>query len=430
MNVSTQSLQAALSAVAVGRVRPAEEGNAVLGIQPRMVVEPDNEDEVAALLHLANERELAVLPRGGGTHLTMGCPPRSADIVLSMARLSHIVEHTPHDQTVTVQAGVRLIDLQAALGTTRQWLALDPPHAVNATIGGLIATNVSGPRRLRYGGVRDQIIGVRVALPDGTIAKGGGKVVKNVAGYDLPKLFTGSLGTLGVIVAASFRLYPLAAASRTVVIEAGSPDPLCDLVLRVLASTLVPSALDVMGASDRTTHACAVRFESGVEAAVDEQVTSILSMAKGISEGHSLSGEDEAAFWRDSQTLATDSDSGEQTCLLKASLLPSEIAGWLGELATLAVSHRARAQWAAHCGHGLITVRLTGPLDGLTRLISPLREAAHARRGTLVITEAPLALASQADLWGPIPALGVMRRIKQRFDPHGILNPGRFVGGI
>src|SRR5258708_5692323 len=148
--------------------------------------------------------------------------------------------------TVTVQAGLRLVDLQSYLARARQWLALDPVLSPGATIGGIISTNVSGARRLRYGGVRDQIIGIRVVLSDGTIAKGGGKVVKNVAGYDLPMLFTLALGTLGVIVAATFRLYPLRASSRMVVLTASTPAPLCVLAVRVIASTLEPNVLDVM----------------------------------------------------------------------------------------------------------------------------------------------------------------------------------------
>ena len=432
MNVSAEPLQSALTAIAVGHVRPAEDADAVMGVSPRVVVAPESEDEVAALLQFANERGLAVLPYGGGSHQTMGRPPQSGTILLSTARLNQVIEHAPHDQTVTLQAGVRLADLQATLGRSRQWLALDPPYTESATIGGLIATNISGPRRLRYGGVRDQIIGIRVVLPDGAIAKGGGKVVKNVAGYDLPKLFTGSLGTLGVVVAASFRLYPLAAASRTIVLEAASPAPLCVLAVRILASTLVPSALDVLGATGSAAHRLAVRFESGVAAAVDEQVAAARDMVDGTttSVAQDFSGEDETAFWRDSQSLALGPASGEVACQVKASLLPSEVAGWLAELTATMTSHDVRAAWAAHAGHGLVSVRLVGQLEALASSIPALRTSAHERRGTLVVADAPLALASLVDVWGPIPALDVMRRIKQRFDPHGILNPGRFVGDI
>ncbi len=230
MTQTAATLQARLDELAPGQVRPAEAHDAVLGVQPLVVAEPSSAETLAALLAFADGEGLRVLPRGGGTHTGMGFPPTGGEIALSLAALNAIIEHAPHDQTVTVQTGLPLARLQAHLARTGQWLALDPPLRPGATVGGLIATAVAGPRRLRYGGVRDQILGVQVALADGTIARGGGKVVKNVAGYDLPKLFTGALGTLGVVLSASFRLYPLPADSRTLLCAAPQPEPLFDAV--------------------------------------------------------------------------------------------------------------------------------------------------------------------------------------------------------
>src|SRR5260370_1787485 len=241
--MKVQSLQETLGTLVGDHVRPATESDSVAGVQPQFVVEPGTEEEVAKVLAFGNREGRKVLVRGGGTQLNTGLPPAGGDVLLSTARLNTVVEHAPHDMTVTVEAGLKLTDLQAHLARTRQWLALDPVLDPNATIGGIISTNLSGARRLRYGGVRDQIIGIRVVLPDGTIAKGGGKVVKNVAGYDLPKLFTGSLGTLGGIVSATFRLYPLPTASRTLLITGPSPDALCEIALKVSASTLVPTII-------------------------------------------------------------------------------------------------------------------------------------------------------------------------------------------
>ncbi len=259
---SPEALRDALGPLVGGRVRAAAEGDSVAGVRPAAVAEPGDEAAVAAVLALADREGLKVLPRGGGTQLGLGHPPAGGDILLDLGRLGAVVEYAPGDLTVTAQAGLRLTDLQAALAKEGQWLALDPALPLAATIGGIVATNASGPRRLRYGGVRDQIIGVRVARPDGTIARGGGKVVKNVAGFDLPKLFTGALGTLGVIIDATFRLYPIPAASRTVVLTAPEPAPLCDLTLRIIGSTLIASAIDVYG--DTTSSEgprLAVRFE-------------------------------------------------------------------------------------------------------------------------------------------------------------------------
>src|SRR6266581_9162871 len=171
MKVSTQSLQETLGSLVGDRVRLAGVVDSVAGVQPYVVVEPASEQEVATVLAFADREELKVLIRGGGTQLNTGLPPTGGDVLLSMARLNTVVEHAPHDMTGTVEAGLKLIDLQAHLARTRQWLALDPVLDPNATTGGIISTNISGARRLRYGGIRDQIIGIRVVLPDGIIAK-------------------------------------------------------------------------------------------------------------------------------------------------------------------------------------------------------------------------------------------------------------------
>src|SRR5947208_8603975 len=279
MKVSTQSLQETLGSLAEGGVQLATESDVVTGVQPYVVAAPGSEQEVASVLAYANREGLKVLVRGGGTQLNSGLPPRDGDILLSTTRLNQVVEYAPHDMTVTVQAGLSLVDLQSYLARARQWLALDPILSPGATIGGIISTNVSGARRMRYGGVRDQIIGIRVVLSDGTIAKGGGKVIKNVAGYDLPKLFVGALGTLGVIVAATFRLYPLRAASRTVLLTAPTAAPLCDLAVRVLASTLEPTTLDVISAPAASPDCMmAARFETEPESA-NEQASTLTSLA-------------------------------------------------------------------------------------------------------------------------------------------------------
>jgi glycolate oxidase FAD binding subunit len=433
VSTSTQSLRAALADCAPGAVVDATEGDAVAGVRPRAVVTPSGAEEVAAVLAFADREGLKVLPRGGGTQLGLGFPPTGGDILLSTARLNAIVEHAPHDQTVSVLPGLPLADLQASLARTRQWLALDPPSGPGATLGGLIATNPSGPRRLRYGGVRDQIIGVRVALADGTIAKGGGKVVKNVAGYDLPKLFTGSLGTLGVIVGATFRLYPLAAASRTLTLRAPDLAALGDLALRITASQLVPAALDIAGASGEDEATFAVSFETGGDAAAEEQASEARALAGSLAAtAETLSGAAEDAFWErlDAGLAPPDSGAAGTSLLVKASVVPTGVARWLARLSTAAREGDVRARWRAHAGHGLILARLDGDADALIALVEPLRAAAQVEQGSLVVVDAPPSITGRVDVWGPSAALDVMRGLKARFDPHGTLNPGRFVGGI
>jgi len=428
MNISTQSLHSTLASLVGAGVRPAADTDSVAGVRPQVVVEPANEEEVAAVLAFANTEGLHVLVRGGGTQLALGFPPTGGDILLSTARLNGIVEHVPHDLVVTAQAGLRLTELQATLAKSKQWLALDPTLPVEATIGGIVATNATGPRRLRYGGVRDQIIGVRVVLADGTIAKGGGKVVKNVAGYDLPKLFTGALGTLGVIVAATFRLYPLPVTSRTVQITTSTLAPLGDLAVRILGSTLVPTVIDIQGDTTHRTYTMGVRFEMGQEA-VAAQTDTLLAMGAELGEGtaQTLEGEAETQFWAALAHETTTSHT--QTMLtLKANLLPTDVTHWLTHVERLCEQQHIRATWYAHAGHGLVTVRLAGDDTALLSATSTLRHIAGEQQGSVVVTEAPLGL--DLDVWGPVPALAVMRNLKMRFDPKNTLNPGRFVGGL
>jgi glycolate oxidase FAD binding subunit len=436
MGISLDALQAQVGELVGGRVRAAQPADAVAGVAPRVVVAPGSAEEVAAALAYADRAGLKVVARGGGTQLGLGFPPTGADVLLDTTRLNQLIEHAPHDQTVTLEAGMRLADLQAALAPAGQWLALDPLLATEATVGGVIATNASGARRLRFGGVRDQILGVRVALTDGTLAKGGGKVVKNVAGYDLPKLFTGSLGTLGVIVAATFRLYPLPSASRTVVLRAPHFGPLCELAQRVTASTLVPSIVDILGPAAPgdafgDNWALAVRFESGVAVAATEQAEELRALAGGSDATvHTLEGDAEAMFWRQVDAWLAPSDDGRPSMLLKASVLPSEVGAWLERRAVEAGQHELAIRGRVHAGHGIIDTRLSGVPGGMLAVLDALRQGTLARRSSLVVQDAPPGLLSEVDVWGATPALEVMRRVKGQFDPNGTLNPGRFVGGI
>ncbi len=437
MDVTAHALESALAQIAP-HTRPAGAGDVVAGAQPSVVVEPETEEQVAAVLRYANDAGLAVIPRGGGSQLTLGAPPQRADIILSLARMNQIIEHAPHDLTVTAQAGLPLATLQSALGATQQWLALDPPLTEGATLGGLISTNATGARRLRYGGVRDQIIGVRVALADGTIARGGGKVVKNVAGYDLPKLYTGALGTLGVILSANFRLYPLLPYGATALLEADDLPSLGAVVQRILARPLTPSALDLFSPdAPGAPYLLAVRFESGVHASVEGQAQAVCDaqVAEGAQPRSTLSGADEARFWsvraaRWSIPLAAQADPSAASATIKVSLPLTAVAGWLVELERARLAGDLAARWQAHAGHGILMARLAAAPEMLIERIEALRQVAIAQRGSLVITNLPPALAGKLDPWGPVAALAVMRRLKQRFDPNGILNPGRFVGGI
>src|SRR6516164_2428950 len=233
------------SIVGVRHFRAATASDTILGVEPKFVAEPASERELAALLSSANEAQIAVIPRGGGTKLAWGNPPKRADLVLLTARLNRVLEHAWADLTVSVEAGCTLLTLEEKLAQHGQRLALDGLQPESATIGGILSTNDSGVLRLRFGALRDLVIGVTLALPDGTLASSGGKVVKNVAGYDLPKLTTGAFGTLGIITRAVFRTHPVCRESAILSFGAPGAEAMQAKILASQNSELAHTALQI-----------------------------------------------------------------------------------------------------------------------------------------------------------------------------------------
>src|SRR5271169_2282395 len=300
-------------------VRAASSADAVCGIQPRLVLEPVNEQQLAAVLRLANDAGLAVIPRGGGTKLSWGNPSTRADIILSTARIDKIIEHAWADLTVSVEAGCTVQKLQSALAQHGQRLALDPLWPAQATIGGVLSTNDSGSLRLRFGSLRDLIIGVTLALPDGTLASSGGKVVKNVAGYDLPKLVTGALGTLAVITRAVFRLHPLPRNAKTLSISGCNLGEMQRLILAVQDSKLAHTSLQARMAQDAEP-VVDILFE-GTEAGIAAQEAQLREIARPAA-----TAETTAARWNASQELWSSANAGPSS-MAKITTLPASIAG-------------------------------------------------------------------------------------------------------
>jgi glycolate oxidase FAD binding subunit len=385
------------------------------------VVEPGSAAAVSAVLEWASRESLCVLVRGSGTKLGWGPAPRQIDILISTTRLNAVVAHRHGDLTATIQAGATLGDVNRTLAKHRQWIPLDPPSGERATIGGLVATNDSGPRRHRYGAPRDLIIGVEFARPDGRLAKGGGIVVKNVAGYDLPRLLTGSFGSLGVIVTATFKLYPLTAASRTLVVEPSSFADLGKLALAFSASALTPTALEF------ATHPLrfVLRFESIETSVAQQSETAAKLMSEHGYEARTLAGADEETFWRDHGPLAED----ERGALLKVSVLPTELAETLGTIERLA-GRRGYAA-AGRAGAGVFLLRVADDVQLQKRVIDGLRDVLPLGRGSAVIVKSSPDLKAHVNVWGPIgDSLAVMKAVKNQFDPAGILSPGRGPGGL
>jgi glycolate oxidase FAD binding subunit len=395
--------------------------DAVQGLIPKMVVRPDNVKEIARVLRWANEHELKVVPRGSGSKQDRGGPPSGFDILLELSHITGVVEHAAGDMTVVVRAGTALSDLQNELARSGQFLAIDPP--VPGTVGGLIASGDSGPRRLRYGGVRDMLLGVELVRADGTVARAGSKVVKNVAGYDLPKLFTGSLGTLGVIVEATFRLYPIPPASATVISKDVGVEAAARMAARLLTSGLVPTIVDYY--AEGRTGLLAARFETSPRA-VQGQAARALSL---LSAAEELEGEPERALWAvfDSITEARQTD-----VLARLITTQSDLPDLLARTQLRAEETSLKLSVRAHLGHGHALLHLHDPNpDAAIGLLRSIRRGAESRHASLVIWRAPLEIRDAIEVWGdPGEGLDLMRRVKSQFDPKSTLNPGRFVGGI
>jgi glycolate oxidase FAD binding subunit len=398
----------------------------IAGVTAARVERPASVAEAREIL-VASARAKEVLAIvGGGTELELGAAPERLDLVVATAGLDRLVEHAPADQIVQVEAGMTLATLQAHLGQHRQRLALDPPWPARATIGGLIATNASGPLRTRYGSIRDLIIGISVLRVDGTPAKGGGKVVKNVAGFDLPKLMVGSLGTLAMITSATFRLHPLPATETTLCLAPTSADALFSWAQRFRQAQLEPSALAVLDEGERFV--LAVRYE-GFAAGVAQQRDQTLALARGeAAEWRVL---DEAAgqeLWHGERALR---EAGPVR--LKLTAVPAELSRVAGQLWPRLRSRLVGARWCWYplVGVGFVTARALADLEALVVAVAEARAILGERGGALVVSAAPPELRARLDVWGPPPSsLPLHARMKARFDPERRLNRGRFVGGL
>ncbi len=413
--------------VGLEHVRAATPEDAIHGVQPALVVAPGSVGEISAVLKLASELGLAVAPRGAGTHLHLGAPPERLDVIVSTRHLERVLEYNPGDLVVKVEAGVPLGALQEVLAVSGQMLALDPPDG-RATLGGIIATDASGPLRLRYGTVRDLLIGVTVVLADGTIARAGGKVVKNVAGYDLAKLFTGALGTLGVIAEATFRLHPLPDATRTVVVQVDTPGDAGRLVADLAASTLMPSAAELRWDDPAGPGQVLVVFE-GIAPGVEAQAATLLEIAHPHGTAHIPDAGREQALW-DQLRLPADFREGE--ACFKLSYPSADLEIVISAVLEEAQRRKILVRCSAHAATGVAYVGIREQDSvALPELVDAWRAMLAVHDGSVVVLRAPADVKPALQVWGPTgDALALMRRLKQQFDPGRMLNPGRFVGGI
>jgi glycolate oxidase FAD binding subunit len=371
---------------------------------------PATAQDAADLLHSAAEAGQRVRLRGGGTRAGWGHPTDAPDLVLSTAGLDRVLEHNQGDLTAVLEAGVPLRAAQEQFARAGQMLALDPPGAPEATVGGVFATADSGPLRHRYGAARDLIVGMTVALPDGSVAKAGGKVIKNVAGYDLAKLFTGAFGTLGLIVRVAVRLHPIPPRAVTARGLLDDPDRLTAAAAALAHRPLEAECLDVAWARGRG--AILARF-GGATAAESAAAVADLLREDGCEADVT---DTDAELWDAQRRHQRSPD----RTVVRVSALPADLARVVRAADDLGGSLVARAAL------GIAWVTLPGGAEAVRALREALRPA------PCVIADAPEEVRAEVDPWDADHAqpLELMRRVKERFDPAGACNPGLYVGGI
>ncbi len=409
---------------------------------------PSSADELSQVLKAAWTKTIAVAPIGGGTKLHLGNPLRAADLAVHTSHLRGITEYEPDNMTVSVLAGTPLHELQDALRKCNQFLPLDPPRPAEATVAGLVACNTSGPIRLRYGTIRDLLIGVKIVHADGTLTKAGGKLVKNVTGYDMCKLYTGSLGTLGILSELTFKVQPRPDTLASVLLSFPSVERALEATRLFIQADLLPDALEVWngkayqplsGEQGSAPWVLMVRFGEFAQA-VQWQINRLKELLPrtGGELLRTLGGAESEAWW-DRAASARELTGGTaktEEAVIKCSVLYESVAETIRRMEELGKRLDAQLRLYCHAGDSVIYARYEwstpGPArDKLREELAGLRRLCAAHGGHAVVEKIRPELKVGFDVWGyDAPALEIMRRIKRQFDPRGILNPGRFVGGI
>jgi len=421
--MTTTSLDAARTALAsaCAEVTDAGPDDAVDGVSPALVARPGSTAETAEVLRAAASAGLTVVPRGRGTKLSWGRPPERVDLVVDLSRMSAVIDHSAGDLIVETQAGALLSDVQSTAASAGQRLALDEP-VPGSTIGGVLATNSSGPIRVGFGTARDLLIGATVVRADGVLAKAGGRVVKNVAGYDLGKLVIGSFGTLAVITEAVFRLHPVPPARAYVTVPFGTATDAARLVQQVVHAQVVPAAVEVDWRPDGAG-TLGVQL-AGTAAGVQARVAAARQL---LGTGAEAAEEAPAGWgvlpWR---------DGAEQATGLKLTCALSGLAPVLDALRRAADEAGVPLTVRGSGGVGVLYAALPAdtPVEAVAGVVARTRAVCTEHGGSLVVLDGPPQVKAAVDTWGPVPAIDLMRRVKGQFDPERRLAPGRFVGGI
>ncbi len=413
--LSATDLEDALQAVLKQGSLVAEDGSHVVdGLEPRFIATPYSAAELAAVLACANEHGAAIIPWGAGSNMMLGNVPERYDVALSTARLDRVIEYEPADLVVTVEAGLTLAKLQALLNKHGQFLPIEGP--LDATIGGLLAVGHGGPSQQAYGRPRDWLLGCRIALADGTIVHTGGRVVKNVAGYDLSRMMVGSLGTLGVIVEVTLKVASLPAREELLLNTHADKIEACDAIRAGALRGLALRAACVLENK-------AAYWLSGPASAVERTRRELYEAHDGETERM-----DAEAGVQFGGALAVHDASDLE---FRATVPPSKTAPTLQEFEACSRVLSLGIESACYPTVGIVLAWLShGDVNAYASFIEQTRRAAVDAGGSLVVTRAPTDLKARLDVWGETSALSLMRSLKQEFDPKSILNPGRYVGSI
>jgi glycolate oxidase FAD binding subunit len=416
---SLHLLQSIESALGAGNVTHHSDVD-TFGSIPVLLALPGSANEVAECLRICSSLKASVVPAGSMSWLDGGNLVRRADVILSLKRMNRVIDYSPADLTITVEAGQTLADLNKLTMGERQWLPLDPPGRSVASLGAVAACNSSGPLRLRFGTPRDYVIGLKLAHADGSESKCGGRVVKNVAGYDMNKLYVGSYGTLAVLTELTFKLRPLAECAATLAVTASPEASLLEFAQRVRASELEPASIFlVRRLIDSSGDALMIRFVDS-QAAVDEQSTWLRRAAYDGFELRLLTDRESESCWE-----AVDRIDRLARCVVRISV-PVSMAGQLiKDIATQNCSAEV------DLGLGIARIALHQDEKDAAGSILLLRKQAEELGGTLFVERASSAIKQTIDAWGSAGAAsGLMSSVKAKFDPESVLNPGRFVAGI
>ncbi|MGH9795496.1 MAG: FAD-binding oxidoreductase [Candidatus Acidiferrales bacterium] len=411
-------------------------------IRPGAVVRPGVAEEVAEIVRLAAVERLAVIPCGGRSKLGIGMPPSRYDLAVDVRRMNRVVAHDPGDLTLSVEAGIRISELFDALAAHKQWLPMYVPWFDRATIGGILSSNSISPLRYMFGGPRDFMLGMEFVTGDGKLCKSGTRVVKSVAGYDLHKLLLGALGTLGVITKVNFRTFPLPRAQRCFVAAYKDARSALDLCARIARSALKPALVEVLdpGAvrivADESLPAngwCVVAAAIGHEAVVERHARELGQLAEQSGTFSFITLEDadkQRLLGRVREFLRLVSEQQPDSVVLRTSVLPANAVSICEAHAQIAAQNGLQCAMVLRAGATLYTVLSAADADAPSRLQKAALSISSGVAATIV-EQCPTALKSQIIVWGPAREdFAMMKRIKQVFDPHEILSPGRFVGGL